>query len=67
MARHDESELTIINDRNIHSLHQALKMQRDQIEALKQQLEAQNRAVVTLRGEFTQMRESFIQMLTARL
>lgn len=67
MARHDESELTLLNDRNIHALNEAIKREQIRIDILVERMETANRSIAMLRAEFEDLRTSLINMISARL
>ncbi len=66
MARHDETEMTLMNDRNIHALHEALKIEQRRTDALQTQVEAQNRTIAGVRQEIDNLRTSLVAMIAAR-
>ena len=66
MARHDESELTLLNERNIQALHQAVKDDRQKVnEAFKEAREAKAQ-VAMLKSEIDGLRAQLAAILQAR-
>lgn len=66
MARHDESELTLLNDRNIHALHEALKIERARVDETLKKAEDSARMVAQLRSEIETLRATLNAILAAR-
>lgn len=66
MARHDESELTLLNERNIHALHEAIKDDRQKVnDAIKEAKEAKAQ-VAMLKSEIDGLRAQLAAILQAR-
>lgn len=67
MARHDESDLTLLNDRNIHALHQALKIERERVDTALQKAENAIKTVTMLQQEIIGLRAQLAAILQARM
>jgi len=66
MARHDESELTLINERNIHALHEALKIERDRVSELNKKLDNALNSVVMLQQDIMALRGQLATIMNMR-
>lgn len=66
MALHDESEMTILNNKNINALHEALKIERSRSDQLEQRMADCLRAVTQMQTELTELRQQMINMFNAR-
>lgn len=66
MARHDESELTLINERNIHALHEAIKDDRVKIAQANEKADNALRTVATLQTEIANLRVQLATILNMR-
>lgn len=67
MALHDESDMTIINNKNIIALHEALKIERTRNDQLEKNVADAMREVVQLRQEMNELRVQTLNMLNARM
>lgn len=67
MALHDESEMTIINNKNIIALHEALKIERKRGDQLEKNIADAMRAVSQLQQEMADLRTQTVNMLNARM
>lgn len=67
MALHDESEMTIINNKNIIALHEALKIERSRNDQLEKNVADVMRTVVQLQQEMMELRTQTVNMLNARM
>lgn len=66
MARHDESELTLINERNIHALHEALKAERQRVNDLSKRLDGALNTVATLQSDIMALRGQLAAIMNMR-
>lgn len=66
MARHDESELTLINDKNIHALHEAFKLERVRVDEANKKAENALRTVAMLQQDIQALRAQLAAILASR-
>lgn len=66
MAVHDESEMTIMNNKNIIALHGALKIERERNDQLEQRVADCLRSVTQMQQEMGELRQQMINMFNAR-
>ena len=67
MAVHDESDMTVMNNKNIIALHEALKIERSRGDQLEQHVADALRSVLQLQQEMNELRTQTINMLNARI
>lgn len=66
MAIHDETEMTILNNRNIHALHEAMKFERARVDDLLKKVEGANKTVASLHEEINQLRAQLAAIIAMR-
>lgn len=67
MARHDESELTMLNDRNIKALYEAIKLDQKKLEVVEKKVEDSMRAVTMMNQQILDLRAQLAAILQARV
>lgn len=66
MAVHDESDMTIMNNKNIIALHGALKVERQRGDQLERNVADALRAVTQMRQEIAELRQQMMNLFNAR-